>query len=54
MTERSYFQPKPEVREKMRRPIPFLHENIEEFLKNFLKDRARLELSIWLNRKGDN
>jgi hypothetical protein len=38
MTERGYFQPKPEVREEMRRPIPFLHENIEEFLKNFLKD----------------
>jgi len=38
MTERGYFQPKPEVREEMRRPIPFLHENIEEFLKDFLKD----------------
>jgi hypothetical protein len=38
MTQHGYFQPKAEVREEMRRPVPFLHENVEEFLHNFLKD----------------
>jgi hypothetical protein len=38
MTEHGFFQPKKEMREEMRRPIPFFHENIDEFLHNFLKD----------------
>lgn len=38
MTEHGFFQPNPEVREEMRKPVPFLHENIETFLHNFLKD----------------
>jgi hypothetical protein len=37
MTQHGYFQPKPEIRQELRTPIPFLHENVEEFLKNFLK-----------------
>jgi len=38
MTEHGYFQPKAEVREELRRPVPLFHENFEEFLKNFLKE----------------
>ena len=38
MTQHGYFQPRKEIREEMRTPLPFLHENIEEFLHNFLKD----------------
>lgn len=38
MTEHGFFQPNPEVREEMRKPVPFLHENIETFLHNFLED----------------
>ena len=38
MTQQGYFQPKAEIRQEIRTPIPFLHENIEEFLHNFLKD----------------
>ena len=43
MTQQGYFQPKAEVREEIRKPIPFLHENIEEFLHNFLKDPKKSE-----------
>jgi hypothetical protein len=41
MTQQGYFQPKAELREEIRKPIPFLHENIEEFLHNFLKDPSK-------------
>jgi hypothetical protein len=38
LTEHGFFQPKKEIREEMRRPIPLFHENVDEFLHNFLKD----------------
>jgi hypothetical protein len=38
MTKQGYFQPKTQIREEIRKPIPFLHENIEEYLHDFLKD----------------
>jgi hypothetical protein len=41
MTEHGFFQPSPEVRKEMRKPVPLLHENIEEFLHNFLKDQDK-------------
>jgi hypothetical protein len=46
MTKEGYFQPKAEAREQIRKPIPFLHENIEDFLHNFLKDPKKTPRSV--------
>jgi hypothetical protein len=38
MTENGYFQLKPETKEKNQKKIIHLHENVQDFLHNFLKD----------------
>lgn len=38
LTEHGFFQPKKEIREEMRKPIPLFHKNIDGFLHSFLKD----------------
>ena len=38
MTQHGYFQPKPEDKEATEKPAFRLHDNLQEFLKNFLKD----------------
>ena len=38
MTEQGYFQPKPETKEENQKKIIHLHENVQDFLHNFLKD----------------
>jgi ParB-like nuclease domain len=38
MTEHGYFQPKPETKEENEKKIIHLHENVQDFLHNFLKD----------------
>ncbi len=38
MTEHGFFQPNLQTKGEMRKPVLQLHENIEEFLQNFLKD----------------
>ena len=42
MTEHGYFQPKPETKEENQKKIIHLHENIQDFLQNFLKDPDKL------------
>ena len=37
MTEHGYFQPKPETKEENQKKLIHLHENIQDFLHNFLK-----------------
>ena len=41
MTEQGYFQPKPETEEENQKKIIHLHENIQDFLQNFLKDPTK-------------
>ena len=38
LTEHGFFQPNPETKGEMREPVLKLHENLQEFLQNFLKD----------------
>lgn len=38
MTEHGYFQPKPETKEENQKKIIHLHEDVQDFLHNFLKD----------------
>jgi hypothetical protein len=38
MTQHGYFQPKPETKEEKQKNIIHLHENVQDFLQNFLKD----------------
>ena len=38
MTEQGYFQPKPETKEENQKKMIHLHENLQDFLHNFLKD----------------
>jgi hypothetical protein len=42
MTEQGYFQPKPETKEENEKKIIHLHEDVQDFLKNFLKDPNKL------------
>ena len=42
MTEQGYFQPKPETKEENQKKIIHLHENVQDFLQNFLKDPNKL------------
>lgn len=37
MTEHGFFQPDPEIREELRKPSLQFHQNLQEFLDNFLK-----------------
>ena len=41
MTEHGYFQPKPETKEENQKKVIHLHENLQDFLHNFLKDPAK-------------
>jgi hypothetical protein len=38
LTEQGFFQPNLETKGEMRKPILQLHENLQDFLQNFLKD----------------
>ena len=38
LTERGYFQPDPQAKESIRKPEIRLHDNIQQFLKDFLKE----------------
>ncbi len=38
LTEQGYFQPNPEARESIREPEMKLHDDVQQFLKDFLKD----------------
>jgi ParB-like nuclease domain len=51
MTEHGYFQPKPETKEENQKKIIHLHENVQDFLHNFLKDPQKSKLS---NKKKSN
>ncbi len=42
MTEHGYFQPKPETKEENEKKIIHLHEDVQDFLQNFLKDPDKL------------
>jgi hypothetical protein len=42
MTEQGYFQPKPETKEENQKKLIHLHENIQDFLHNFLKAPEKL------------
>jgi hypothetical protein len=46
MTEHGYFQPKPETKEENQKKIINLHENVQDFLHNFLKDPQKISLLI--------
>lgn len=41
MTEHGYFQPKPATKEENEKKIIHLHENVQDFLHNFLKDPSK-------------
>jgi len=43
MTEHGYFQPKPETKEENQKKTINLHENVQDFLQNFLKDPNKLQ-----------
>jgi hypothetical protein len=43
MTEHGYFQPKPETKEENQKKIIHLHEDVQDFLQNFLKDPNKLK-----------
>ena len=43
LTERGFFQPNPETKGEMRKPVLQLHEDIQEFLQNFLKDPNKVK-----------
>ena len=45
MTEHGYFQPKPETKEEDQKKIIHLHENVQDFLQNFLKDPNKAKSS---------
>ena len=45
MTEHGYFQPKPETKEEDHKKIFHLHENVQDFLHNFLKDPGKAKSS---------
>ena len=49
MTEQGYFQPKPETKEENQKKIIHLHENVQDFLQNFLKNPDKL-----INPKREN
>lgn len=42
MTEHGYFQPKPETKEENEKKVIHLHEDVQDFLQNFLKDPNKL------------
>ena len=42
LTEHGFFQPNMETKGEMQKPILRLHENVQEFLQNFLKDPDKL------------
>ncbi len=42
LTEQGFFQPNLETKGEMRKPVLRLHENIQDFLQNFLKDPEKL------------
>ena len=42
MTEHGYFQPKPQTKEENQKKIIHLHENVQDFLQNFLSDPDKL------------
>ena len=44
MTEHGYFQPKPETKEENQKKIIHLHESVQDFLQNFLKDPQKTKL----------
>ena len=41
MTEHGYFQPKPQTKEEEQKKIIHLHENVQDFLHNFLKNPTK-------------
>jgi len=43
MAKNGFFQPNPETKGEMRKPVLQLHENIQDFLNNFLKDPDKLK-----------
>jgi hypothetical protein len=43
MTQHGYFQPKPETKEENQKKIINLHENVQDFLQNFLKDPNKIK-----------
>jgi hypothetical protein len=43
LTEHGYFQPSPEFTEGLRHPVVRLHENLKQFLANFIKNNAPLK-----------
>ena len=43
LTEHGYFQPNPEAAELIREPEMKIHDNVQEFLKEFLKDPNKVK-----------
>jgi hypothetical protein len=50
MTEHGYFQPKPETKEENQKKIIHLHEDVQDFLHNFLKDPHKAKRPISKNQ----
>lgn len=42
LTEHGFFQPNPQTKGELRKPVLQLHENIQDFLQNFLKDPNKM------------
>lgn len=53
MTEHGYFQPKPQTKEENQKKIIHLHENVQDFLQNFLKAPENLRKPKRENRSDD-
>ena len=43
LTEHGFFQPNLEIKGEMRKPVLQLHENIQDFLQNFLKNPEKVK-----------
>jgi hypothetical protein len=53
MTEHGYFQPKPQTKEENQKKLVHLHENVQDFLQNFLKAPENLRKPERENRSED-
>jgi ParB-like chromosome segregation protein Spo0J len=51
ITEHGFFQPNLETKGEMQKPVLKLHENIQDFLQNFLKDPDKLKKAKRTNDK---
>jgi hypothetical protein len=43
LTEQGFFQPNPETKGEMRKPVLKLHENVQYFFQNFLREPDKMK-----------